>query len=345
MDQESIYIGNRYVPKLVGEWNQLKEYEGLSIVTINGNSYTSKKRVPEGIPISNEDYWVKTGDYNAQVEEFKNDFTAQLTQKADESQLPQVLKYLYMENEVDSQMSMIDLKNFGRTNKRIPFVIHNYTDARLMQLDNVGSNTNLQLTNAYNPTNRPDKDGNYVGTGVFIDLQEYQLATATNVSVLKLTNTGGLDWSGLKGGTVFTNGKEVSTDYLYEFRSKKAHANLFRFGNASRYVLSFLNDMPVDSIPTRTAIESSDHQTNGMLIQTRAGSLNLKSFNGKTVNTGSLDVTDKLVVTNDISVGKNLQIGRTTDVDALPNSVYLDEGSTLKYKNSAGVVKTIAFSA
>lgn len=80
MDQESIYIGNRYVPKMEGEWNQLKEYEGLSIVTLNGSSYTSKKMVPQGVAISNEAYWVKTGDYNAQVEEFKNDFTAQLAQ-------------------------------------------------------------------------------------------------------------------------------------------------------------------------------------------------------------------------------------------------------------------------
>lgn len=80
MDQESIYIGNRYVPKLEGEWNQLKEYEGLSIVTLNGNSYTSKKMVPQGVAITNEEYWVKTGDYNVQVEEFKNELTIQLAQ-------------------------------------------------------------------------------------------------------------------------------------------------------------------------------------------------------------------------------------------------------------------------
>lgn len=82
MDQESIYIGNRYVPKMEGEWNQLKEYEGLSIVTLNGSSYTSKKRVPEGVAISNEEYWVKTGDTNGELIEFKEEVTAQLAQKA-----------------------------------------------------------------------------------------------------------------------------------------------------------------------------------------------------------------------------------------------------------------------
>lgn len=78
MDQESIYIGNRYVPKIEGEWSQLKEYEGLSIVTLNGGSYTSKKRVPEGVAISNKDYWVKTGDSNGELIEFKEEVTAQL---------------------------------------------------------------------------------------------------------------------------------------------------------------------------------------------------------------------------------------------------------------------------
>lgn len=78
MDQESIYIGNRYVPKLVGEWNQLKDYEGLSIVTLNGSSYTSKKTVPAGVDISNEEYWVKTGDSNGELIQFKEEFTEKL---------------------------------------------------------------------------------------------------------------------------------------------------------------------------------------------------------------------------------------------------------------------------
>lgn len=73
------YIGARYVPKFYefnnGVWESNKEYEPLTIVQYNSNSYTSKKTVPANIgnPNENPDYWVVTGNYNAQVEEYKQD--------------------------------------------------------------------------------------------------------------------------------------------------------------------------------------------------------------------------------------------------------------------------------
>lgn len=69
----NIYIGNRYVPVFANpvEWDNLREYEPLTIVTYQGTSYTSKKRVPVGTALSNTDYWVVTGNYNAQVEDYR----------------------------------------------------------------------------------------------------------------------------------------------------------------------------------------------------------------------------------------------------------------------------------
>src|SRR5699024_7498301 len=69
----NVYVGHRYVPKIFGEWDKQNEYEGLSIVTHQGASYTSKKRVPVGIDIFNEEFWVVTGNYNAQVEQYRQD--------------------------------------------------------------------------------------------------------------------------------------------------------------------------------------------------------------------------------------------------------------------------------
>lgn len=66
------YIGARYVPILMGEWNKALSYEALNIVTYKGNSFTSKKPVPQGTEIDNTEYWVNTGNYNAQVNEFIN---------------------------------------------------------------------------------------------------------------------------------------------------------------------------------------------------------------------------------------------------------------------------------
>lgn len=71
------YVGARYVPKVMGVWNKALQYEALSIVTYQGNSFTSKIPVPANIDISNGTYWVNTGNYNAQVEAYRTE-TAQL---------------------------------------------------------------------------------------------------------------------------------------------------------------------------------------------------------------------------------------------------------------------------
>lgn len=58
------YIGKRYVPTFYGEWGINEEYEALTVVTNNNDSYISKTNVPSGIPLSNTDYWVLSGKYN-----------------------------------------------------------------------------------------------------------------------------------------------------------------------------------------------------------------------------------------------------------------------------------------
>ena len=69
----NVYVGHRYVPLLVGEWDKSIQYEGLSIVTFKGGSYTSKKMTPPGIDIENEEYWVFTANYDAQVEYYRQE--------------------------------------------------------------------------------------------------------------------------------------------------------------------------------------------------------------------------------------------------------------------------------
>lgn len=71
--RRNVYVGHRYVPLLMEEWDKTISYEGLSIVTYQGASYTSKKRVPIGVDILNEEYWVVTGNYNAQIEHYRQD--------------------------------------------------------------------------------------------------------------------------------------------------------------------------------------------------------------------------------------------------------------------------------
>ena len=74
------YVGARYVPKFASpiEWAADTSYEALTIVTFNNASYTSKIQVPPtvGNPANNPKYWVLTGNYNAQVEEYRQETTA-----------------------------------------------------------------------------------------------------------------------------------------------------------------------------------------------------------------------------------------------------------------------------
>lgn len=69
------YIGSRYVPLFAepAEWTSARTYEPLTIVMHEGNSYTSRQYVPVGIEITNEKFWALTGNYNAQIEEYKKE--------------------------------------------------------------------------------------------------------------------------------------------------------------------------------------------------------------------------------------------------------------------------------
>ena len=72
------YIGSRYVPVFAEpiQWDATREYEALTIVLHEGNSYTSRQTVPAGIDIANEQYWAETGNYNAQIEQYRNETNA-----------------------------------------------------------------------------------------------------------------------------------------------------------------------------------------------------------------------------------------------------------------------------
>lgn len=78
------YIGARYVPifgrkgETTIEWDNNAPYEPLTIVLHEGNSYTSRQYVPTGIDITNTDFWAETGNYNAQIEQYRKEVESKL---------------------------------------------------------------------------------------------------------------------------------------------------------------------------------------------------------------------------------------------------------------------------
>lgn len=73
--QVTQYIGARYVPLFAEplDWSDQMEYEPLTIVLHQGNSFTSRQFVPRGIDISNTEFWANTGNYNAQIEQYRQE--------------------------------------------------------------------------------------------------------------------------------------------------------------------------------------------------------------------------------------------------------------------------------
>lgn len=84
-DKHTQYIGARYVPifgrkgETTIEWDNTEPYEPLTIVLHEGNSYTSRQYVPTGIDITNEKFWALTGNYNAQIEQYRKEAENKLT--------------------------------------------------------------------------------------------------------------------------------------------------------------------------------------------------------------------------------------------------------------------------
>lgn len=75
------YVGARYVPLFANpiDWDITKAYEPLTIVYYQGNSYTSKQSVPTNTDINNSTYWALTGNYNAQIEQYRSEVVAAKT--------------------------------------------------------------------------------------------------------------------------------------------------------------------------------------------------------------------------------------------------------------------------
>lgn len=84
MPRYNTYVGMRYVPIFDGEWDRTKTYEPLTIVSYQGNSYTSRTFIPTGMDINNTEYWALTGNYNAQVEYYRQE-VAEISEKIEHS--------------------------------------------------------------------------------------------------------------------------------------------------------------------------------------------------------------------------------------------------------------------
>ena len=163
------YVGARYVPIFAGEWDATKTYEPLTIVMWQGNSYTSKTFVPAQTEIGNEDFWALTGNYNAQVEVYRQE-VQDLLQKM-------TGKIGYYETFPDFVASgesigyVLGFKSKTDGGSGIWKITENETDFSIQQNNNFytpvyGDTVNLAHVGA--PTNGVDDASSYLQTAVSV---------------------------------------------------------------------------------------------------------------------------------------------------------------------------------
>lgn len=103
------YIGARYVPIFANpvQWTNDRAYEPLTIVMYQGASYTSRQAVPIGVEITNEDFWVLSGNYNAQVEQYRQE-VVEVSNRIDgiDSEIDDVNEHI--DSEIDDVNDRID---------------------------------------------------------------------------------------------------------------------------------------------------------------------------------------------------------------------------------------------
>ena len=150
------YIGARYVPLFAdpAEWDKTKTYEPLTIVLHEGNSYTSRQYVPTGININNNEYWALTGNYNAQVEQYRRDTQSVLNKTAaNETSINNInanLSALHA-NTVENATDLYNTIQYSQKRKHIIFIGDSITAGYGLQNPETDTYTH-QLSSALNMT-------------------------------------------------------------------------------------------------------------------------------------------------------------------------------------------------
>ena len=231
---KNVYVGHRYVPKIFGDWDNTQLYEPLSIVQYQGASYTSRQYVPTGVDITNEEFWVLTGNYNAQVEQYRQDV---LTYRDETQEVSDKYDNIESTQEINTAAISslgISVKDFGAKGDGVTDdtqAIQNAIDS--LDTGNIEITTNGQIKNIYFPS------GVYMlSDSIIIDKHDVHLIGLGNAVLMA---TPDFDSNSLSG--LIHVGKDANTHGFYieniTFTAKGASPfndyNIERYGNYGSY--------------------------------------------------------------------------------------------------------------
>ena len=231
MSETTQYIGARYVPKFYqnsygnSDWIGGISYEPLTIVTRNGNSFTSKIPVPAGVgaPENNPDYWVNTGNYNSQYGNIERQISNVVTGYTNADNAIKAEFNGKIENEQNSRVNADDALN-----SRIDgfdSLVEIEKNARIAS-DN---SLQTQIDEIISPTGEAPNPAEIVNARIGIDDTVYDtlgeairtqvgsinanvddIAVNQNIGFL----TGAHEGYGLNNNTAYSNGNLSYSDYI-----------------------------------------------------------------------------------------------------------------------------------
>lgn len=156
-------------------------------------------------------------------------------------------------------------------NAPIGNVMHHYTDGIEFQIDNVGEDNNiLILKNAYNPSRRPDKPSDFVGTGTFLECLKAVIGS-TSLSMFRVDKDGNLLWTDKTDTTQFISNKADDNKSTFQFKCYKEHKNLLEIINAGMWELTVKHEN------NQCVLQSGNKPTNGLKLEAQLGVLDLNS--------------------------------------------------------------------
>lgn len=127
----NIYVGARYIPRIMGEYNNETAYEALDIVTSGGVGYISRQPVPAGTAVTNNEYWAMWGSGNAVIDA--------LTQRVstNENDISSLETGLQQTNQNLQQTN----QNLQTTNQKLENLVIPWEPASTLKGDGITDNT------------------------------------------------------------------------------------------------------------------------------------------------------------------------------------------------------------
>lgn len=244
------YIGSRYVPMFADppEWDSTRTYEPLTIVLNKGNSYTSRQFVPVGVELTNTDYWLETGNYNAQVEQYRQtviDVQEQVTTNTEN-----------IANNTENIATITPFDSIPTTNSNKGVT----SDGIFNAFDNIGGYMPLTLIGRINYAEKSFYANGYTNAqaGVYYNGYYYVpfINTSTNAAIIAKIDmsSGNIDATNVIANAGHCNGACVGNNEIVFLPSFDTNGNRFDAFAINPITLEQTNTYTITNLPASTQV-------------------------------------------------------------------------------------------